>query len=186
MSVLYQCPNGNCCPFPLHNSGLPVLAPNPPLLCLIWLSTIQNSLSSTPSPFSPLHTWSNKWHLKTRGSNKQMVAEQGPGSISRNLDQLEDESATQIRGKYTTGTARQPLPRELDVLGDKSRALASSPVSFLRMYTGGQQTFTQRLATQPLPWQNRLCWDSVNCPSAWGDGWMPAKKCHKKPQSCCN
>lgn len=64
------------------------------------------------------------------GYNKQMAGEQGPGSISRNLDQLEDESETQTRGKYIADTPRQPFPRELDALGDESGAPASWRVSF--------------------------------------------------------
>lgn len=69
-------------------------------------------------------------HAASGGYNTQMVGEQGPGSISRNLDQLEDESATQTRGKYITDTPRQPFPREMDALGDESGAPASSRVSF--------------------------------------------------------
>lgn len=69
-----EIPDGNC-PFlqgkiPLDKSRLPELAPNPPLLWLLSQSTLQNSLSSTRSPFPHfflfVHTWSNKWHPNAR------------------------------------------------------------------------------------------------------------------------
>lgn len=109
-------------------------------------------------------------YMTSDGYNKQMVGEQGPRSISGNLDQLADDSPTQIRGKYITGTPRQPFPQELKALSDKSRARIL-PCVFLQLYTGGQQTFTQRLAPHLFLTSaiNRCCWDSINCPSSRAD-----------------
>jgi len=107
-------------------------------------------------------------YTTSNGYKKQTMGEQGPRSISRNLDQLVDDSPTQIRGKYVTGTPRLPFPPEEESLERQIQGSRIVACVFLQLYTGGQQTFTQRLTPYSFlaPAINRCCWDSINCPSS--------------------
>lgn len=121
-----------------HNTGLSGQLGG----CRCWLRTdsscgcsrsarSRNSLPPTALfPTAHMEQQMVSKYMTSNGYNKQMVGEQGPRSISRNLDQLTDDSPMQIRGKYITGTPRQPFPQELNVLRDKSRAFASLHLSF--------------------------------------------------------
>lgn len=90
-------------------------------------------------------------YMTSDGYNKQMVGEQGPRAISRNLDQLADDSPTQIQSKYIAGTPSQPQPQEPKVLSRKSRALASLYVSFCsRTQEGSKHLLSVGTATLSL------------------------------------
>lgn len=154
----------------LANSGV-ASAGFEPIRLVAALSVRDHGTAFHPQPFSPLHTWSSKCYLRIRwamDTTSRWWENKGPDPLAEiwiNSRWFTNANQGWTHNRHST-PAISPGARSLEWQMQGSRILASA---FFRLYTGGQQTFTQRLAPHLFltPAISRCCWDSRNCPTSW-------------------
>lgn len=147
----------NCYPFPQyyvqgvsHNTHcLASSEAGSKQICLVAaLTECAQRTAFHPQPFSPLHTWSNKWYLniwQAMDTTSRWRENKGPDPLAETWISSQMIHQPKSGGKF---------PQEMKGLRDRSRALASLHVSFCSRTQEGSKHLLrvwQSISSKPLP-----------------------------------